>query len=50
MVVSVDNEMNVGKNRQYITNRILAEHIPRPSSGPMTKGPLITFAIDGITS
>ena len=39
--------MHVGKIRHYFANKKLAAHISKPNSGPMTKGPRITFAIDG---
>ena len=45
--VLVDNKIHVGKNRHYFTNKKLAAHISKPNSGPMAKGPRVTFAIDG---
>ena len=46
-IVLVDNKIHVGKNRHYFANKKLAAHISKPNSGPMAKGPRVTFAIDG---
>ena len=45
-IVAIDVKIHVGKNRHDISHKKCAAHIPRPSSGPVTKGPRITFALD----
>ena len=49
MLVSVDDNTFVDKNREYFSDRKSVALFPKANRGPMTKGLRISFAIDPVS-